>query len=84
MTDGPGGMNELILDVDDKLLENEKRSISRADVANLCIAALTEGRGKHVSFDCIAKEVGEGATVQSAKESLSSFLDTGKTANYDL
>lgn len=78
LTDGPGDVNELVLDVDDELLKNEKRSISRADVANLCIAALTEGRGKKVSFDCITRETAEGTKVQSAKEALSSFLSTGE------
>jgi len=44
----PGGLvdtesskMELVLDVDDRLMKNEKKSISRGDVANLCVAALT-------------------------------------------
>eukprot|EP00565_Helicotheca_tamesis_P003866 CAMPEP_0185726572 /NCGR_PEP_ID=MMETSP1171-20130828/2512_1 /TAXON_ID=374046 /ORGANISM="Helicotheca tamensis, Strain CCMP826" /LENGTH=329 /DNA_ID=CAMNT_0028394955 /DNA_START=44 /DNA_END=1033 /DNA_ORIENTATION=- len=87
----PGGLRkpadkpeELILDVDDKLLKNEKRSISREDVAQLCMAALTVGRGKKVSFDCIAREVDEGKAVKSAEEALTEFLETGKTADYSL
>jgi hypothetical protein len=87
----PGGLRkeatapeELVLDIDDKLLKNEKRSISREDVAQLCLAALTVGRGKRVSFDCIAREVEEGKTVKSAEEALTEFLETGKTADYSL
>jgi len=83
LTDKPGSISELILDVNDQLLKNEKRSISRADVANLCIAALMEGKEKNVSFDCISKEVEDGVSVKGAADVFSEFLDTGKTANYD-
>ena len=75
---------ELILDVDDKLLKREKRQISRASVANLCIAALTVGSDQSVSFDCVAQDVEDGAPVKDAKQVLSNFLVTGQTANYDL
>jgi uncharacterized protein YbjT (DUF2867 family) len=37
----PPGTEEYVLDVDDKLLQNKKRSICRDDVASLCVAALT-------------------------------------------
>lgn len=85
LRDTEGKTEKLILDVDDKLLKNEKRSINRSDVAELCLAALTVGKGKKVSFDCIAQEVeGEGSTCQSADEALSEFLEGGKTANYEL
>lgn len=84
LTDTPGSVQELVLDVDDALLKNEKRSISRSDVANLCVAALTVGKGKKISFDCITKEVGADQKVKSAKEALEEFLATDKTANYDL
>ena len=89
----PGGLvdtepnkMELILDVDDKLMRNEKKSISRADVANLCIAALTESGSKSVSFDCIGRqpEEGEEGSVKSAEEALRAFLDSGATCNYTL
>lgn len=79
----PSKMN-LELDVDDKLMKNEKKSISRGDVANLCIAALTESGDRSVSFDCIGKGVEEGGNVKSAEETLRSFLSTGQTADYTL
>jgi hypothetical protein len=84
LVDTPAGEEELLLDVDDKLIENKKRSISRGDVANLCVAALTVGKEQSVSFDCITRPVGEGQTVPSAEDALSGFLKLGKTANYDL
>lgn len=91
----PGGLvdtepnkSELVLDVDDTLMKREKKSISRSDVANLCIAALTESGDRSVSYDCIgnAGEDGEEAptSVKSAEEVFSDFLATGNTADYTL
>jgi NAD(P)H-binding len=40
LIDTPPGQEEYVLDVNDKLVNNKKRSISRADVAQLCVAAL--------------------------------------------
>lgn len=87
----PGGlldkeesMEQFVLDVDDKLIERKKRSICRADVANLCVAALTLGNKRSVSFDCITVEKSEGETVKSAEEALKDFLKENKTANYSL
>jgi len=91
----PGGLvdtesskMELVLDVDDTLMQREKKSISRGDVANLCIAALTESGDRSVSFDCVGMqgnaEEGEPVDVKSAEESLRAFLTTGKTADYTL
>jgi hypothetical protein len=71
--------------VDDKLLKNEKRSISRGDVANLCVAALTVGYGKDVSFDCISREVEDGTgSVPTAEKVFTDFLAGEQTTNYSL
>lgn len=91
----PGGLvdtepskMELVLDVDDMLMKMEKKSISRGDVANLCVAALTESGDRSVSFDCIGKEIdaveGGDLTVVSAEEAFRQFLSSGKTADYTL
>jgi NAD(P)H-binding len=40
LIDTQPGQEDYVLDVNDKLVNNKKRSISRADVANLCVAAL--------------------------------------------
>lgn len=92
----PGGLvdtapssQELSLDVDDNLMKRETKSISRGDVANLCIAALTESGDRSVSFDCCGNSedgaaVGEGTSVATAEESFREFLLTGKTADYTM
>jgi uncharacterized protein YbjT (DUF2867 family) len=53
LRDGEGGKSAIVLDVDDKLLEREKRSIYRADVAELCVRALGIEAAKNKSLDCI-------------------------------
>lgn len=81
LLDTPSGMKELVLDVDDKLLERNPRSISRGDVANLCVASLSSTSS--VSFDCITQDP-TGDSVATAEEALRKFLTTKKTANYNL
>jgi hypothetical protein len=50
-------LNEYVLDVDDKLGKSHSRTcISREDVAELCVAALSVAKGQNVSFDCITRE----------------------------
>lgn len=81
----PASQEQLMLDVDDKLIKNEKRLISRADVANLCVAAMEVGKeGQSVSFDCIASEVEEGTEIKSATEALEEFLAKELTCDYAL
>lgn len=86
LVDTEASQMELVLDVDDNLMKNEKKSISRGDVANLCIAALTESGDKSVSFDCVGRDVAESeeSTIKSAEDVLKNFLATGKTADYRL
>lgn len=84
MIDTDPGIEQLVLDVDDVLMSNKKRSISRADVANLCVAALSVGKAKKVSFDCITRPVEGSKPPTSAEEVLTEFLKTGKTTNYAL
>jgi hypothetical protein len=76
---------ELVLDVDDKLMQNEKKSIARYAVAKLCIAALTESSGKSVAFDCIGRELDDGEeNGKSAEVTFKAFLKEGKTCDYAL
>jgi hypothetical protein len=90
LIDSPGGKEEFVLDVDDHLYEGPKRStrISREDLADLCVAALSVGKGQHVSFDCITRPIpdtnGSAATPRSAEEALSKFIEQSKTTNYAL
>jgi uncharacterized protein YbjT (DUF2867 family) len=60
LIDTPAGVEEYVLDVNDVLLNNTKRSISREDVANLCVAAISlyqPGKTK-IALDCITRPVG--------------------------
>lgn len=84
LIDTPAGKEKFILDVNDVLLENKKRSISRADVANLCVASLSVARGKKIAFDCITQEGKEGEEIPSAEKALADFLAEGKVYNYDI
>jgi len=84
LVDTPAGVEDFVLDVDDKLMQNKKRSISREDVANLCVAALVHGQGKKVVLDCITVAVDEGKKVKSADEAFTAFLKEQKTYNYAL
>ena len=85
LLDIPASQQQLVLDVDDKLLANEKRSISREDVANLCVAALEVGKdGESISFDCIATEVEEGTEIVPATTALQEFMAKGISTDYSL
>jgi hypothetical protein len=85
LVDTPAGLEEYVIDVDDKLLNYTKRSISRADVANLCVAALTVGKGQKVALDCITQPLTEeGAVVKTAEEALELFLSKEQAYNYAL
>lgn len=86
LIDTPPGLEEYVLDVDDKLLANKKRSISRHDVARLCVAALVHGRGHQISFDCITVGVDGNDKVKprSAEEVYKAFLKEHKSCNYQL
>ena len=84
LIDSDAGVEELVLDVDDKLMKNKKRSISREDVANLCVAALLQGQGEKVALDCITVAVDDGKKPKTAEEAFTAFLEEQKTYNYAL
>lgn len=86
---------QYVLDVDDKLMSRKKKSISRTDVAKLCVAALSVCKNQKVSFDCIRtlpieksdndnEDDGSGEstttiTGQTAEEVLTKFVKESKT-----
>mmetsp|Transcript_26256 Transcript_26256/g.46652 ORF Transcript_26256/g.46652 Transcript_26256/m.46652 type:complete len:353 (-) Transcript_26256:1098-2156(-) len=88
LLDTPGGNEEFVLDVDDNLYQGPKRStrISREDLAELCVAALSVAKGQKVSFDCITRPLPEGdksrTAPKSAERALSEFLELSKSSNY--
>jgi hypothetical protein len=47
LLDKPGGVRELVLDVNDTLLSRTTRSIPRADVAELCVQTLMHDDAKN-------------------------------------
>ena len=82
----PNAQQKVLLDVDDNLFLDKNLSrtcISREDVAELCVSALNVGRGKKVSFDCIATET-QNEVLKTSDETLLEFFDESKTANYSL
>jgi len=83
LKDTLGGESDIVIGVDDKLMDKENRSISRSDVASLCVAALSAGEGKKVSLDCVNAPVMDGQTPKSASFYLKQFLKTKKTCKYD-
>lgn len=91
LTDTPVGEEEYVLDVNDNLLKNKKRSISRGDVANLCVAALSIGKGKRIALDCITQprdydddDDESQEPIKTAEEVLEEFLQESKVYNYAL
>lgn len=53
LKDSAGGASGIVLDVDDVLLKRKVRSISRADVAELCVQSLRIDAAKNRSIDAI-------------------------------
>lgn len=53
LTDTPPGQEDYVLDVNDKLVNNSKRSISRGDVAKLCVAALSLNPSELKCTNCV-------------------------------
>lgn len=74
LTSVPGGVSDFVIDVNDKLMSKAKCSISRADLANLCIASLSVGRGEKLNFDCISKDSEDGKEVKSAERAITDFM----------
>ncbi|KAF3330537.1 NAD(P)H-binding [Carex littledalei] len=60
LQDKDGGVRELLIGKDDELLKTETRTISRADVAEVCIQALQYEEAKEKAFDLASKPEGEG------------------------
>lgn len=61
LIDKDGGKREIVMDIDDKLLKREKRSIPRADVAEVCVQSLLCKSAINRSIDICTNEEGEGA-----------------------
>ena len=61
LLDDAGGKRQLRIGVDDELLQNTYRSVPRADVAAVCVHALTSDKFANRSFDLASFPEGEGS-----------------------
>jgi uncharacterized protein YbjT (DUF2867 family) len=85
LKDAPGGELDFRLDVNDNIQKSSggMRSITRCDVAKLCVAALTACNGQSTSFDCVNAEVPEGGKPRTAEMALKDFLQSDKVYSYE-
>ena len=74
LLDKPGGERELLVGVDDALLDGDRRSVPRADVAEMVVKALEADAIANVSFDLASREPGEGEAPPKSKEDFSRLV----------
>jgi len=73
-TPSSSSSSSFVLDVDDKLKHEPNCSITRADLATLCIASLTVGKGEKLDFDCVSRNGEDGGEVKSAESAITDFM----------
>ena len=69
--------------VDDTLLDGDRRSVPRADVAEMAVRCLTMEEARDLSFDLASREEERGRDRRATSPRSSAGLD-GKTADYSL
>ncbi|KAI8556647.1 hypothetical protein RHMOL_Rhmol05G0270400 [Rhododendron molle] len=67
LQDREGGVRELLVGKDDELLKTDTRSITRADVAEVCVQALQFEEAKFKAFDLASKPEGAGTPTKDFK-----------------
>lgn len=67
LQDKDGGIRELLIGKDDELLQTETKTITRADVAEVCIQALNIEEAKFKAFDLASKPEGSGTPTTDFK-----------------
>ncbi|XP_041026381.1 uncharacterized protein At2g37660, chloroplastic [Juglans microcarpa x Juglans regia] len=67
LQDREGGIRELLVGKDDELLQTETKTISREDVAEVCIQALKFEEAKFKAFDLASKPEGVGTPTKDYK-----------------
>jgi len=67
LQDKEGGVRELLVGKDDELLKTDTKSITRADVAEVCIQALQFEEAKFKAFDLASKPEGTGTPTKDFK-----------------
>lgn len=68
LQDKDGGVRELVVGTDDELLGTDTRTISRADIAEVCVQALVIDEAKNKAFDLASKPEGEGTPTTDFKQ----------------
>lgn len=76
LQDTEGGVRELLVGKDDELLTTTTRTVSRADVAEVCIQALLLEEAKNKAFDLASKPQGEGVRTTDFKQLFSGVTST--------
>ncbi|CAJ1949331.1 unnamed protein product [Sphenostylis stenocarpa] len=67
LIDKEGGIRELIVGKDDELLQTETKAIPRADVAEVCVQALSFEEVQFKAFDLASKPEGVGTPTKDFK-----------------
>ncbi|CAH9060907.1 unnamed protein product [Cuscuta europaea] len=67
LQDREGGVRELLVGKDDELLQTDNRTVTRADVAEVCIQALQFEELKFKAFDLGSKPEGKGTPTKDFK-----------------
>ena len=80
LLDKDGEKRELLVGVDDTLLDGDRRSVPRSDVARVAVACLSAPEAKNMSFDLASREEGEGTGVT---KDVGALLQTLGSKEYD-
>ncbi|KAM7265310.1 hypothetical protein ACFE04_002993 [Oxalis oulophora] len=67
LQDTEGGVRELLVGKDDELLQTETKTVTRSDVAEVCIQALQYDEAKFKAFDLASKPEGTGTPTKDFK-----------------
>ena len=67
LQDKEGGIRELLVAKDDELLTTDTKSITRSDVAELCVQALSLPDSHNKAFDVASKPEGQGSPTTDFK-----------------
>ncbi|XP_020237270.1 uncharacterized protein At5g02240 [Cajanus cajan] len=67
LQDKDGGLRELIVGKDDEFIKTDTRTITRTDVAEVCIQALNFEEAKFKAFDLASKPEGAGSATKDFK-----------------
>ena len=82
LLDKPEGKRELKVDVDDKILDTDQRSVPRGDLANVVVSCLGLKEAYNVAFDLASLDEQEGEVDTDIKALLGSL--EGKSYDYSL